>query len=224
MPVMAASAFDGAEDGARRAAMVEFQLKRRGLTNRRVLAAMGAVPRHCFVPSAQRSFAYEDRPLPIGEGQTISQPYMVAAMTAALDPAPNERVLEVGTGSGYQAAVLAQIGCDVVTIERHASLAERARATLDRLGFDRVRVAVGDGSLGLADGQPYDGIIVTAAAPAVPQVLRDQLADGGRLVIPVGSAALQELILDRRVGHRFLRETRDVCVFVPLVGVHGYQP
>jgi len=221
---MTGSPFDGPEDDARRAVMVDFQLKRRGLIHPRVLAAMASVPRHCFVPASQRAYAYEDRPLPIGEGQTISQPYMVAAMTVALDPEPNHRVLEVGTGSGYQAAVLAELGCDVVTIERHASLAEGAQAALDRLGFGRVRVVVGDGSLGFPNRQPFDGIIVTAAAPAVPQVLRDQLADGGRLVIPVGGAALQELVVETRVGGRFRREVRDACVFVPLVGAYGYRP
>jgi protein-L-isoaspartate(D-aspartate) O-methyltransferase len=202
--------------------MIERQIRARGVTETRVLAALRAVPRHRFVPDDCREAAYEDRPLPIGEGQTISQPYMVAAMTAALDPPPGGRVLEVGTGSGYQAAILAQLAREVITIERHARLAARARAVLEDLGLTNVRVIVADGSLGWPEGQPYDGIMVTAAAPQVPEALRSQLAIGGRLVIPVGSTGYQELIVETRQVSGFAREARDGCVFVPLIGAEGY--
>jgi len=208
---------------ALREEMVARQIEGRGVTHARTLAAMRAVPRHAFVPAELRASAYEDRPLPIGEGQTISQPYMVAAMTAAVDPPPSGRVLEVGTGSGYQAAVLARLCRDVVTIERHAALASRARAALADLGFTNVRVEVGDGTLGFPDVQPYDGILVTAGAPAVPHPLRAQLADGGRLVIPVGGADYQEIIVETRRGEAFTSDVRDACVFVPLVGRYGHQ-
>ena len=154
---------------ALRAEMVARQIEARGVTHARALAAMRAVPRHAFVPEDLRAAAYEDRPLPIGEGQTISQPYMVAAMTAALDPPAAGRVLEVGTGSGYQAAVLARLCREVVTIERHVRLAARARQVLAQLGLTNVRVEVGDGTLGFPQAQPYDGILVTAGAPAVPR-------------------------------------------------------
>jgi len=202
--------------------MVARQIEGRGVTNRRTLAAMRAVPRHAFVPADLNAAAYEDRPLPIGEGQTISQPYMVAAMTAAVDPPPLGRVLEIGTGSGYQAAVLARLCREVVSIERHQALADRARLALARVGVANVRVEVGDGTLGFPEAQPYDGILVTAGAPAVPQPLRAQLADGGRLVIPVGGHDYQELIVETRRGEAFTSEVRDACVFVPLVGRYGY--
>ncbi|OFW41426.1 MAG: protein-L-isoaspartate O-methyltransferase [Acidobacteria bacterium RIFCSPLOWO2_12_FULL_67_14b] len=207
---------------ALRAEMVARQIEARGVTHARALAAMRAVPRHAFVPEDLRAAAYEDRPLPIGEGQTISQPYMVAAMTAALDPPAAGRVLEVGTGSGYQAAVLARLCREVVTIERHVRLAARAREVLAQLGLTNVRVEVGDGTLGFPQAQPYDGILVTAGAPAVPAPLRAQLADGGRLVVPVGGASYQELIVESRHGDRFTAEIRDACVFVPLVGRYGH--
>ncbi len=183
---------------------------------------MRDVPRHLFVPEAVARDAYEDRPLPIGEGQTISQPYMVAAMTAALAPGPADRVLEVGTGSGYQAAILARLARSVVTIERHPALAARARAAMDALGITNVRVVVGDGSNGYPDEAPYDRILVTAGAPAVPESLKDQLADGGRLVIPVGSEGLQHLIVVERQGAAFATVEGEGCVFVPLIGQHGW--
>jgi len=207
---------------ALREEMVVRQIEGRGVTHRRTLGAMRAVPRHVFVPADLRASAYEDRPLPIGEGQTISQPYMVAAMTAAVDPPPTGRVLEIGTGSGYQAAVIARLCREVVTIERHATLAARAREALARLGVANVRVEVGDGTLGFPEAQPYDGILVTAGAPAVPLPLRAQLAEGGRLVVPVGGADYQELIVETRRGEAFTSEVRDACVFVPLVGRYGH--
>ncbi len=218
----AGASASGLDFAALRAEMVERQIRARGLRHPRVLAAMLEVPRHLFVPPEYRAAAYEDRPLPIGEGQTISQPYMVAAMTAALDPSPDDRVLEVGTGSGYQAAVLARLAREVITIERHQTLAERAARLLQELGYANVRVVVGDGSLGYPEGQPYAGILVTAAAPAVPETLRAQLAEGGRLVIPVGGPGFQELVVETRRRTGFVREVREGCVFVPLIGAHGY--
>jgi protein-L-isoaspartate(D-aspartate) O-methyltransferase len=204
------------------AEMVERQIRARGVHHPRVIAALTTVPRHRFVPDDYRAAAYDDRPLPIGEGQTISQPYMVAAMTAALDPSPDACVLEIGTGSGYQAAVLASMARQVITIERHARLAARAEATLRGLGFSNVRVIIGDGTLGYPEAQPYEGIMVTAAAPQVPETLRAQLALGGRLVIPVGSTGFQELIVETRQELGFDRQVREGCVFVPLIGAHGY--
>jgi protein-L-isoaspartate(D-aspartate) O-methyltransferase len=179
--------------------MVEEQLRRRGLIDEQVLAAMEKVPRHLFVPTSQRRSAYDDSPLPIGLGQTISQPYMVARMTELLHLSPDSRVLEIGTGSGYQAAVLAESAGSVWTIERHADLARRAEELLVRLGYTNVRVITGDGTLGFPEAAPYDGIVVTAAAPYVPESLRQQLAVGGRLVIPVEAGYNQDLTLIERL-------------------------
>ncbi len=222
MTAMPLAELDGPEERARREEMVATQIVRRGVRHPRVLEALRRVPRHLFVPGAPAGDAYDDRPLPIGEGQTISQPYMVAAMTAALDPQPGDRVLEVGTGSGYQAAVLAALCREVVTMERRPSLAARARALLERLGLDHVRVVVGDGSVGFPEARPYQGIIVTAAAPAVPDALRTQLAEGGRLVVPVGSADYQRLMVETRTAAGFTRSEREGCVFVPLIGEAGF--
>jgi protein-L-isoaspartate(D-aspartate) O-methyltransferase len=202
--------------------MVESQIAARGVTDARVLGVMRDVPRHCFVPASVAPYAYDDRPLPIGEGQTISQPYMVASMTAALGPQPGDRILEIGTGSGYQTAVLARLANRIVSIERHQTLADRAGAVLAELGIHNVDIIVGDGSLGVPDRGPYDRILVTAGAPAVPERLRDQLADGGRLVVPVGSEGLQHLQLIDRHGSSFVEEEGEGCVFVPLVGEHGW--
>jgi protein-L-isoaspartate(D-aspartate) O-methyltransferase len=202
--------------------MVTSQIVARGVADPRVLAAMREVPRHRFLPEAMARDAYEDRPLPIGEGQTISQPYMVAAMTAALAPGPTDHVLEVGTGSGYQAAILARLAGSVVSIERHPALAERAAATMDALGISNVRVVVGDGSTGYAAEAPYDRILVTAGAPAIPESLKAQLADGGRLVIPVGPEGLQHVLVVERRGPLFSTTEGEGCVFVPLIGQHGW--
>ncbi len=174
---------------SKRDEMVEQQIAARGVQDRKVLRAMRRVPRHEFVPEAYRDAAYEDGPLPIGEDQTISQPFIVAYMTEAAQLVGGERVLEIGTGSGYGAAVLAEIASHVVTIECIEVLATRARATLERLGYRNVEVRVGDGTLGWADGAPYDAILVTAGGPFVPPSLRAQLAPGGRLVMPVGESA-----------------------------------
>ena len=183
---------------------------------------MSEVPRHEFVPETHRSAAYEDRPLPIGHGQTISQPYMVAAMTEALEPAPDDRVLEVGTGSGYQAAVLARLVNEVVTFEWVPELAELARATHTRLEITRVQVFAGDGSVGAGD-EPFDGIMVTAGTGEIPPKLIDQLAPSGRLVMPLGTSGRQTLTVVRRTSGGVWKEQREDCVFVPLRGPHGWS-
>lgn len=179
--------------------MVEDQLRRRGLTDERVLAAMETVPRHLFVPRARRRSAYDDGPLPIGLGQTISQPFIVACMTEHLRLSPDSRVLEIGTGSGYQAAVLAEVAGGVWTMERHSDLARQAEKLLFRLGYSNVRVITGDGTLGFPEAAPYDGILVAAAGPYVPGSLREQLAVGGRLVMPVEAGYAQDLRLVERL-------------------------
>ena len=204
--------------------MVARQIEGRGVTAPRVLAAMRSVPRHRFVPEGLRASAYDDRPLPIGEGQTISQPYMVASMTAGLDPQPGDRVLEIGTGSGYQTAILARLASEVVSIERHAVLADRARTLLADLGVANVTVVVGDGSRGWPDAAPFDRILVTAGAPSVPAALTAQLAEGGRLVIPVGPAGLQHVTVIDRGGGRLHERTAEACTFVPLIGAEGWPP
>ena len=201
--------------------MVEEQIRVRRIRHEGVVRAMSEVPRHEFVPEEYRPEAYDDRPLPIGHGQTISQPYMVAAMTEALRPRAEDRVLEVGTGSGYQAAVLARLVASVCTIEWIPVLADRARATLERLGITKVRVLVGDGSLGVR-GDQFDGIIVTAGAPEVPPALVEQLTEGGRIVMPCGTRQRQVLTVVHRQKHKFEEEQRDGCVFVPLQGESGW--
>jgi len=208
---------------ARRLEMIEKQLRRRGITDGAVLAAMMGVPRHEFVPEELRSKAYEDLPLPIGGGQTISQPYIVAAMTAALRLQPSDRVLEIGTGCGYQAAVLSCLAKEVFTIERRAELASSASAGLARLGYANAHVHCGDGTLGLSELAPFDAILVAAAAPAVPKPLLAQLAEGGRMILPVGDAEHQELQLIEKHGDAFPTKMLEGCRFVPLVGYHGWQ-
>jgi protein-L-isoaspartate(D-aspartate) O-methyltransferase len=204
--------------------MVADQLRARGITDPRVLAAMGRVPRHRFVEEALAGRAYGDYPLPIGDKQTISQPYMVALMTQALDLGGGERVLEVGTGSGYQTAVLAELASKVYSIERIRNLAERARALLEELGYYNVLVRVGDGTLGWREEAPFDAILVTAAAPEVPPALVEQLKPGGRLVIPVGGATVQVLKCLIKDPDGSVRESELIgCVFVKLVGEHGWQ-
>ena len=202
--------------------MVEHQITARGVKSDLVLEAMKKVPRHLFVPPEAVDEAYSDRPLPIGCGQTISQPYMVAVMTEALRLVGNENVLEVGTGSGYQAAVLAEIAAHVVSTERVPELAEQARRTLRELGYANIDVIVSDGSKGYPSKAPYDGIIVTAGAPDIPPVLVDQLADGGRLVIPVGNSFQQTLTRLTRLGGEDRIERLEGCVFVPLIGEYGW--
>ena len=207
---------------AQRDAMVRGQIERRGVADPRVLAAMRAVPRELFVPVDLAGAAYDDRALPIGSDQTISQPYMVAVMTEALRLRPGARVLEVGTGSGYQSAVLSHLAAEVITIERRPELADHARARLTALGCANVRVVVGDGTAGYSEAAPYDGILVTAGSPAVPEPLTAQLADAGRLVIPVGPPREQTLITIERRGDQLEKTSGELCVFVPLVGRFGW--
>jgi len=203
--------------------MVEGQLERRGIRDRRVLEAMAAIPREAFVPGVPTSLAYDDRALPIDAGQTISQPYMVARMTELLRVEPGDRILEVGTGSGYQAAVLAWLGARVTSIERHQALSDEARERLSGLGVEGVDLRVGDGSLGEPDGAPWDGIVVTAAGPSIPDALREQLGVGARLVIPVGSRERQELlVVERRSPADWTEWSDGAVVFVPLVGEAGW--
>ncbi len=205
--------------------MVERQLRARGIADERVLAAMATVPREAFVADRRRDQAYLDAALPIEAGQTISQPYIVALMTELLWPADGDRVLEIGTGSGYQAAVLATMGCQVTSIERLPELATSARERLERLGYgDRVTILVGDGSLGDPGGAPYPRIIVTAAAPSIPDPLRRQLdPNGGRMVIPVGGRWQQELtVVVRRGESDWVERPAGGCVFVPLLGEAGF--
>jgi protein-L-isoaspartate(D-aspartate) O-methyltransferase len=202
--------------------MVDAQLRGRDVVDERVLAAMGRVPRELFVPEKLRDRAYDDAALPIGEGQTISQPYMVARICEALGLTGSEHVLDVGTGSGYQAAVLAELAEEVDTIERIPALAERARANLSAAGYGGVRVHVGDGSRGLPDQAPFDAIAVAAAAPELPQTLYDQLEPRGRLVVPVGRRGIQRLeaIVRSPEGPAILRSVP--CRFVPLLGEEGF--
>jgi protein-L-isoaspartate(D-aspartate) O-methyltransferase len=211
------------EYAPQRAEMIEKQLRRRGITDGAVLAAMQAVPRHEFVPQELRSRAYEDAPLPIGGGQTISQPYIVAAMTSALRLQPGDRVLEIGTGCGFQAAVLSHLAREVFTIELRPELASAASEKLARLDYHNVHVHCGDGTLGLPEFAPFDGILVAAAAPEVPEPLLAQLAELGRLIIPVGDTDNQELQLVEKHAGVFSTKMLEGCRFVPLVGHHGWQ-
>jgi protein-L-isoaspartate(D-aspartate) O-methyltransferase len=214
------------DDRAReeRIRMVDVQLRARGIRDEAVLGAILAVPRDAFVAPDLRRSAYADDALPIEVGQTISQPYIVGRMTELLRVSPGDRVLDVGTGSGYQAAILAELGCRVVSIERHASLAASARDRLDRLGYgDRVEIRVGDGSLGAPDGAPWRGILVAAAAPHIPEALREQLdPDGGRLVLPVGDRDRQVLLVVSRLGDTWTETSDGPVVFVPLIGEEGF--
>ncbi len=203
--------------------MLESQIVARGVRSPRVLDALRAVPRHEFVSPEQRDYAYADAPLPIGNGQTISQPYIVALMSELLELQGHEKVLEVGTGSGYQAAVLSHLAREVHTIERYANLARYAACLLRDLGLNNIHVHVGDGSLGLPEQAPFDGILVTAAAPDIPRTLRAQLADGGRLVIPIGARGNQTLEVWTRQGAHFEFERIIPVAFVPLVGEEGWK-
>ncbi len=206
-----------------RQAMVETQLRRRGIRDERVLQVMSEMPRHDFVAPVYLFEAYEDHPLPIGEGQTISQPYMVAIMTEALELEPADKVLEIGTGSGYQTAILARLAAQVYTVEKFASLASAAEERLRGMAFTNVEFRTGDGSGGWPEHAPYQGIVVTAGAPYVPDALVEQLAEGGRLVIPVGDANQQELLqVVRRGSEREIR-TINYCRFVPLTGKYGWR-
>lgn len=202
--------------------MVEEQLECRGISDRRVLAAMERIPRDRFVPPDQKHSAYDDRPLPIGEGQTISQPYMVALMTQCLRIEGTERVLELGTGSGYQTAILADIAAEVYTIERLPELARSAKARLEERGYRNVHFRTGDGSGGWPEEAPFDRILVTAGMPRVEDVLVSQLGPDGRLVAPVGSRSFQELTVVERVGSEVREHQSGGCTFVPLVGQYAW--
>ncbi len=205
-----------------RGRMVREQIAGRGVCDRRVLEAMLEVPRHRFVPGPLQREAYEDHPVKIGRGQTISQPFMVGHMTELLSLAPRDRVLEIGTGSGYQTAILAKLAAQVVSIERDAALAERAKTLLGELGITNAAVHTGDGSLGRREAAPFDAILVTAGAPAIPATLLEQLAVGGRLVCPSGTREVQKLTKVMR-GEQGYTTTESVkCVFVPLVGAAGW--
>jgi protein-L-isoaspartate(D-aspartate) O-methyltransferase len=203
--------------------MVKGQIAARGIRDRRTLAALAAVPRHWFVPPTLADAAHDDAPLPVGHGQTISQPYMVALMTAALAPRRGDRILEIGTGSGYQAAVLAHLAGRVYTVERLPELAESARGRLLRLGLSNVEFRVGDGSLGWPEAAPFDGILVTAATPCIPEPLAAQLAPEGRIAVPVGDLALQELVVGTRTPDGLITRHAGACRFVPLIGRHAFQ-
>jgi len=207
----------------KRIRMVERQIRGRGIQNASVLEAMTKVCRHRFVPESHQSHAYEDSPVSIGQGQTISQPYMVAIMTECLQPKADDKVLEIGTGSGYQTAILAELVKEVHSIERIPELAERAKEILNRCGYDNISIHQGDGSLGLPEGAPFDGILVTAGSPEIPEPLIEQLKTGGRLVIPVGDAHHQTLLQVVRDENGITRENVTGCVFVPLIGMHGWE-
>lgn len=220
-PPPSSGAEDAASFAADRARMVREQIVARGIADPRVLEAMGRVPRHAFVPRGVRMQAYEDGPLPIGHGQTISQPYIVAFMTAALEPKPEDRVLEVGTGSGYQAAVLSLLVAEVYSLEIVEPLALRAADDLKRLGYGNVKVRAGDGYRGWPEAAPFDAIIVTCAPDQVPQALVDQLKPGGRMIVPVGSPwGAQDLVLLRKTPRGLERHSVLPVRFVPMVKGH----
>jgi protein-L-isoaspartate(D-aspartate) O-methyltransferase len=210
--------------GQQRVRMVEEQLRSRGIRDPRLLAAMGKVPREAFIASEDLCNAYGDHPLPIGAGQTVSQPYIVAAMVAALELRPSDRVLEVGTGTGYEAAILGELAAEVWSIERHEELAMKARQILARLDYANVHVVVGDGSIGLPQHAPFDKVLVAAAAPKIPDSLVAQLADGGCLVVPIGNRLEQQLQVVRKVGANTAVTAHELCRFVPLVGQEGWEP
>ena len=200
-----------------RRGMVDSQLRARGITDERVLQAMARVPRHEFAPERYRDQAYEDHPLPISEGQTISQPYMVATMLQALKLLPNDKVLEVGTGSGYATALLAELAAKAVSIERHAQLADAARELLTRLGYSNVKLIAGDGTHGFAEEAPFNAIVVSAAASEVPHELLEQIEESGRMIIPVGREDGQQLqFIEKRNGQTYT-SLRELCRFVPLI-------
>lgn len=205
-----------------RSRMVDHQIQSRGITNPRILMAMREIPRHLFIPSPYNTSAYEDAPLPIGNGQTISQPYIVALMTELLDPRPDERVLEIGAGSGYQAAILSRLVQHVTTIERIPKVADLARRNLAELGLKNVDIIVGDGTRGYPKNAPYDGIMITAATPEIPPPLIDQLAIGGILVAPAGSREIQELITLTKGENGMVRSSHGGVRFVPLIGEFGW--
>lgn len=212
------------EEESLRSAMVEGQIKARGIKNERVLQAFMDVPRHLFVPESKRIYAYEDTPLPIGEGQTISQPYIVSLMTEAAQISPQDKILEIGSGSGYQAAILSRLAKEVYTVERIASLSEQAKKVCDALGYTNIHFKVDDGTLGWPEFSPYQAILVTASAPHLPKALLEQLAIGGRLIIPVGDSFTQNLLRMTKVSETEVQEEiLEFVRFVPLIGEDGWK-
>ncbi|MGA2120851.1 MAG: protein-L-isoaspartate(D-aspartate) O-methyltransferase [Methanoregula sp.] len=203
--------------------MVEQQIQSRGISNPQVLRALREIPRHLFIPTPYNTSAYEDAPLPIGNGQTISQPYIVALMTELLDPRPEDRVLEIGAGSGYQAAILSMLVRYVTTIERIPAVADLARENLAKIGLKNISIIVGDGTRGYPENAPYDGIMITAATPEIPKPLIDQLTFGGILVAPVGGREIQELITLTRNENGMVCSSHGGVRFVPLIGEHGWD-
>jgi len=223
---MATTSHNDIKDGnceEERLGMVENQLRKRGISDERVLHAMKKVPRHRFVPRECLVSAYADNPLAIGEGQTVSQPYMVALMTQCLELNGHEKVLEIGTGSGYQSAILMELAKSVYSIERITGLAEKAKNTLLELGYNQFEIKVADGTKGWPEEAPFDAIIVTAGAPDIPETLVSQLSEGGRLVIPVGSRFSQELYVCVKKTGKCIKEKNTLCVFVPLIGEYGWD-
>ena len=204
--------------------MVETQLIPRGITDERVIAAMKKVPRHLFVPEAIQHIAYDDMALSIGEGQTISQPYMVAVMTELLSLKGNEKVLEIGTGSGYQAAILAELSKEVYTVERIAALADTAKAKFKSLDYPGIQIKVSDGTLGWPEKAPFDRILVTAGTPHIPKPFTEQLTDGGIILAPVGDRSSQQLLRITKSEDTLKEEYHTPCVFVPLIGEYGWKP
>ena len=203
--------------------MVQLQIIDRGITDTRVLDAMRRIPREKFIKENLWDSAYDDHPLPIGEGQTVSQPYIVALMTQCLNLKGREKILEIGTGSGYQTAILAELAEEVYSVERFATLVDGAKKAIEGLGYKNVKLFVGDGTVGLKDFSPYDRIIVTAAAPEILSTLVEQLQEGGILVIPVGSFYSQELQVSEKKNNKIYTRSEGGCVFVPLIGKHGWQ-
>lgn len=203
--------------------MVEEQIKMRGIKDERVLEVMREIPRHLFIPEQHRPYAYEDHPLPIGEGQTISQPYMVALMTEALEVKEEDKVLEIGAGSGYQAAILSRLSSQVYTVERISSLALRCEKLFQELGYKNIKVKIGDGTEGWEEYSPYNGIIATAATAEIPPPLIKQLATNGRIVIPVGNSFSQDLIVGKKIKNTLIKKSVCSCVFVPLIGKYGWK-
>jgi len=212
---------DGHEKDRKR--MVDIQIAARGVKDERVLAAMRDIPRHLFVPGAYRDAAYNDSPLPIGKGQTISQPYIVAVMTELLLVKSSDKVLEIGAGSGYQAAILGKLAKLVMSVERIPEVAETAKENLARVGITNVRIMIGNGTIGYPEEAPFDAILITAATPSIPPPLINQMAEGGRLVAPVGSRELQELVRLTKKGDKTTSEFFGGVVFVPLLGEYGWQ-
>lgn len=208
---------------AKKKSMINAQLKFRGISSIEVLKAMSKVPREEFVSREYMQVAYNDGSLPIGSGQTISQPYMVAMMTEALMLKKNDKVLEIGTGSGYQTAILQEIAAHIYSVERISILAEHARKVLDSLGYSGITIKVGDGSLGWPEQSPFDAIIVTSGSPGIPETLMTQLCDNGRMIIPVGSRNHQKIIRIKRSGDNYKKEEMLSCIFVPLIGKYGWD-